>query len=331
MRLAGIDAERRLDRVAINDAHDTSQAPLVAKRKLLDLCGVCEHLAFIDVAFDFEHRLCQCYCYDSVAQNRCKLSCLSYGQTTRTALKHQSMVESKTMPSVGCGKFVSRRGNWKRSSKHCRCLPPGEALRRERRANLNANRRYREVCNPEPLRLIGCACGDPTPRSERRRRERGLRTAQRPPIPISWVTLPQACQFADVLYYAWRHRFFVGSGDVQAQLARGYRYSVPRCGSERCNGGSANGAGGGFSNSVTLEAPQGEICYRTQACVADIIAALPGACRASSRVEQAHIQCSIANWWLGPTLATEVLASLDPQQVADVPLDRRCARSGPTQ
>jgi len=239
-------------------------------------------------------------------------------------IETKEMVESKVMASVGCGKFVSRRGNWSRSSKYCRCLTPGEAHRRERMANLNPNRRYRPVTQPEPLRLTGCSCGEPSLRMRRASRQRAVRTAQRAPLPIAWVSLPTACEFADVLYYAWRHRFFAGSGDVQAQLARGYRYTVPRRGVEKC-GGSPSGAGGGFSNSVTLEAPQGQICYRTQADVKDIVATLPGACRAASRVEQAQVQCAIANWWLGEARAQQVLDSLDPVQVDDVPLDPACA------
>lgn len=214
------------------------------------------------------------------------------------------MGESKVHATRPC-RFICGNKPWRRSTAKCRCLPPGEARRRNEAKNLNPNRVYQPV-GTQTMRTV--ACGQQTPpASTLRRREARARRERRPCSAHTWVGLNEPCAYADVLYYAFKHARLRGAPDVQAQLARGYRYSLVR--------------GCGNTSNVLLEAPETTYCFRTCASDADVLAALPGACRAVSRYEQRLVQRAVAVWWLGEPTADAALAQIERADAVAVPLD----------
>lgn len=202
---------------------------------------------------------------------------------------------SKMNASRHC-RFIGGNRPWRRSTRCCKCLTPSEAERRELRQNLNPNRRYRPPWT-QTTRIS--ACDEPAPpNAPQRQRQR----RERPPCsPMAYVGLKRACEFADVLYRAWQHTYY--RSDVQADLSRGRRYSLTQ-----------------NHEFVILEAPETTYCFRTRASHADVLAELPGACRASSRREQRAVRACIAEWWLGADEARRALLEVDEKEANDVPL-----------
>ena len=163
-------------------------------------------------------------------------------------------------------RFICGNRPWRRSTRHCKCLTPSEEERRELAKNLNPNRRY----HPPGTQVTRTrACDRPSRPTERERRER-------PPCsPMAYVGFNRACDFADVLYRAWQHTYY--KSNVESDLARGRRYSLTQ-----------------NKEFVLLEAPETTYCFRTCASHAEVLTALPGACRAASRKEQRAVRRCIA-------------------------------------
>lgn len=211
---------------------------------------------------------------------------------------------SKVSASSHCARFRSGNPKWTRSTRNVRPPTLQERFDAARNANLNPNKNFQRACE-RSMRTVACACGPPSDAVRRQREQRQMRTTA-PVLPLGYVTLPKACQFADVLYYAFLHARVRGSPLVQDQLARGVRYTLDTA----------------RRQSVLLESPQANFCYRTTANVLQVLAALPGALRSETRAGQRHLRAAIAVWWLGEKRATEKLTALNDQAAC---VDAACA------
>jgi hypothetical protein len=215
-----------------------------------------------------------------------------------------SLSVSKVYASSGCGRFRSGNPKWRRSTRNVRPPTLQERYDAQRNANLNPNKNFQRACE-RSMRTVACACGPPSEAVRRQRVQRQMRT-NAPALSLGYVSLRKACQFADVLYYAFLHARVPGSPVVQSQLARGVRYTIEPH----------------KRRSVLLEAPQANFRYQTSANVLQVLAALPGAFRSETRAAQRHLRASIAVWWLGEELANEKLTELNSQPAC---VDAACA------
>lgn len=201
-----------------------------------------------------------------------------------------SLSVSKVPASNHCGRF--RSGNPKLQGP----APPltlNQKYEARRNANLNPNKLAHPLCS-QSMRLFACACGPSSEATRRRRNQYQVRTAP-PMLTTGYIQANRACDFAEVVYFAYMHAQAFGSSIVQSQLAHGVRYSL--AGNQR--------------RSVLLETPQGNYLYTSGASLVSIVAALPGAYRAATQAAQKVFREAIAIWWLGEEQAAVTLTALE--------------------